>query len=357
VPFVLSTSCLVILVAVCASAGQLPWLASAQTPPAKLPEDAATLTPLLLHASGRPSATPGAWRERREELRRLWLEYLGPFPEGRCDLRPEILSTETVDGVVRELVRLQVEPGCFMEAYLLRPATIERLAPGVVVLHSTVDYTIRQPAGLEGPESHHIGLHLARRGFVAVCPRCFIYDYGGTKWTDAVATLAQRHPGWRGMGKMAWDASRAADYLVSLPFVDARRLGCIGHSLGAKEALFAAAFDDRFIATVSSEGGIGLGFSNWEAEYYLGKPIREPGFPRENHEVLALVAPRAFLLIGGGSADGARSWPFIEAVLPIYRLLGSPDHVGMVDHGEGHAFPELAQERAYQWLEHFLASQ
>jgi hypothetical protein len=345
-----------VLVAACASAAELPWLTSAQTPPAKLPDDAPVLSPLLPGAGGRAITTREAWLKRREELKRLWLEYLGPFPEGRCELRPEVPTTETVDGVVRQLLRLQVEPGCVMEAYLLRPATVEHAAPGVVVLHSTADYTIRQPAGLEGPESHHIGLHLARRGFVAVCPRCFIYDYSGSKWTDAVATLAQRHPGWRGMGKMAWDASRAADYLVSLPFVDAKRLGCIGHSLGAKEALFAAAFDERFIATVSSEGGIGLGFSNWEAEYYLGKPIREPGLPRENHEILALIAPRAFVLIGGDSADGARSWPFIEAVLPIYRLLGSPDGVGMVNHGEGHAFPPLAQERAYQWLERFLAS-
>jgi len=215
--------------------------------------------------------------------------------------------------------------------------------------------TIRQPAGLEGPPEMHVGLHLAQRGFVAICPRCCIYGYRGQTWAHAVRALAESHPGWRGMGKMAWDASRAADVLTSLPFVDPQRLGCIGYSLGGKGALFAAAFDERFRATVSSEGGIGLAFCNWRADYYLGPPIREPGFPLENHEVLALIAPRAFLLLGGEASDGDRSWSFIEAVWPLYRLLGAGDRVGLFNHRQGHAFPPAAQARAYTWLEHWLS--
>lgn len=338
------------------SCAEIPWLSEVQKPPAVLPDDAPKLPPLMVDEAGKPITTAEGWARRRAELCRLWLEYLGPFPEQRCQLRPEVLSTERVGDVLRKLVRYQVEPGCTAEAYLLHPEEPNGKLPGVVVLHSTVNYTIRQPAGLEGPADKHIGLHLAQRGFVAICPRCFIYDYsGGRTWADAVSELAARHPGWRGMGKMAFDASRAADYLATLPFVDMDRLGCIGHSLGAKEALYAAAFDERFRATVSSEGGIGLAFSNWDADYYLGRPIREPGFPREHHEVLALIAPRAFLLIGGDSADGARSWPFIEAVLPTYGWLGAGDRIGLLNHGQGHAFPPVAQRRAYAWLEHWLS--
>ena len=74
------------------------------------------------------------------------------------------------------------------------------------------------------------------------------------------------------------------------------------------------AFDKRYQAGVSSEGGIGLGFSNWEAPWYLGAKIKQPGFNLENHEVLAMVAPRAFLLLAGDSADDDRSWAFIQAV-------------------------------------------
>ena len=41
----------------------------------------------------------------------------------------------------------------------------------------------------------------------------------------------------------------------------------------------------------------------------------------------ALAAPRAFLLIGGDSADGDASWPSIEAVRPVWSLLGAADAV------------------------------
>jgi len=335
-------------------AGPLPWLAEVQTPPAELPAEAPQLSPLLADEAGERVADAAGWARRLAELRRLWMEFLGPEAAPECDLAPETISSERVGDVVRELVRLQVEPGCRMEAFLLRPAEVEGRLPGVVVLHSTADYTIRQPAGLEGPEDHWIGLHLAQRGFVCICPRCYIWDYNGKTWADAVAEVPRRHPGWRGMQKMTFDARRAADYLCSLSFVDAERLGCIGHSLGAKEALYLAAFDERMRATVSSEGGIGLTFSNWEAPWYLGADIRQPGVPHENHEVLALVAPRAFLLIGGESADGARSWPFILAARGVYDLLGAGDRIGFLNHGAGHEFPPIAQERAYGWLAHFL---
>jgi len=343
------------LMAAAPGAGELPWLSEVQMPPPVIPDDAPVLPSLLVDAEGRPITTVEGWESRRDEIRRFWLDYLGPAPQERCDLSPEVLETEQVGDVVRKLVRLQVEPGCFMEAYLLHPAEPEGRLPGVVVFHSTVDHTIRQPAGLDGPESKWFGLGLAQRGCVAVCPRCFIWDYCGPKsYAEAVTQLKERHPGWRGMGKMIFDGSRAADYLESLPFVDPERLGCIGHSLGAKEVLYAAAFDERFKAVVSSEGGIGLSFSNWEAEWYLGPEIREPGFGHDNHEVLALVAPRAFLLIGGESADGSKSWPFIERAREVYGLLGAGDRIGLLMHSSGHSVPQIAQECAYGWLAHFL---
>ena len=40
------------------------------------------------------------------------------------------------------------------------------------------------------------------------------------------------------------------------------------------------------------------------------------------HELLGLVAARAFLLVSGDSADGYPSWHFVAAALSVYRLLG-----------------------------------
>jgi len=110
------------------------------------------------------------------------------------------------------------------------------------------------------------------------------------------------------------------------------------------------AFDERYKAGVFSEGGIGLKFSNWEAAWYLGPKIREPDFTLENHQLLALIAPRSFLLLAGDSADSDRSWPYIEAALPVYKALGGPKNIGWFNHHSGHRYPSEARELAEEFL-------
>src|SRR5262249_56356979 len=117
--------------------------------------------------------------------------------------------------------------------------------------------------------------------------------------------------------------------------------------------LYLAAFDDRVKVTVSSEGGIGTKFSNWHDSWYLGAKINELG-NHEHHELLGLVAPRPFLLVGGNSADGDRGWPFIAAALPVYELYGKPARIGQFTHGKGHAVPPEAEARIEEWLMTYL---
>lgn len=331
----------------------LPWLVEAQTPPENLPPDALRLSPLVPPQTlAQMSRTD--WSEHRRRFERLWTEFLGDMPAKKPPLNSRVLDTEQSPTFLRLKIAYEAEPGVPVEAYLLVPKEGKRPFPAVVVFHSTVDYTIRQPAGLEGTADKHIGVHLAERGYVALCPRNYIWDYGGTKWMDAVARVKRDHPDWKGMTKMIWDGVRAVDYLCSLEYVDEERIGCIGHSLGGKEALFIAAFDPRIKVAVSSEGGIGLTFSNWDAEWYLGPDIRKPDFLLENNQVLALIAPRPFLLLGGDSADGDKSWPYILNVKPIYDLLGASDAIAFFNHKQGHAYPPEAQRRAYEWIDHWL---
>jgi hypothetical protein len=186
---------------------------------------------------------------------------------------------------------------------------------------------------------------------VAFCPRNFLWPTDGKNFDgQQVDRLSERHPGSKGMAKMLYDAQVALDVLARMPEVDAGRLCAVGHSLGAKEVLYLAALDERVKAAVSSEGGIGTRFSNWDAPWYLGPEIRQETFGHEHHELLGLVAHRAFLLLGGDSADGERSWPFIEAVLPVYRLYGGPARVGLLNHKKGHSVPPEAERAIYEWL-------
>lgn len=336
------------------------WLADVQRPPATLPEDAPRLAPLLVDANGRPIQERQAWEQRRHELCEQWLEFLGAYDSPRMPPQLELLEEDRPEGCVRQLVRYESEPGVPVEAYLLKPSETSQgnrpsspsrsKLPAVVALHSTVDYTIRQPAGLQGDPNLYFGLKLAQRGFVVCCPRCFLWQ-GEGGYEEHVARAQARHPRSTGMAKMLWDAVRAVDLLETLPEVDPNRLGAIGHSLGAKQTLYLAAFDERIKAAVFSEGGIGIAFSNWDAPWYLGDAVARGAWPHDHHELLALAAPRAMLLIGGDSADGGRSWPFVEAALPVYALYGKPARLGLLNHGMGHTLPAAAADKAYDWLE------
>jgi hypothetical protein len=336
----------------------VPWLSEVQRAPADAPAPALPLRPLLADPQGKPIDRLEDWMTRREEIRGWWREFLG-----RLDLDPaylpalEILSEDHVAGVLRQRVKYQVEPGIVTEAYLLKPAGATN-CPGVAVFHSTVAHSIRQPAGVEGKPEKAFGLELAKRGYVTFCPRNYLWpDNHRIVAGGEAERFAQRRPGVRGMAKMLWDARVAVNILAGLPEVDAQRMGAVGHSLGAKEVLYLAAFDERISVTVSSEGGVGTRFSNWDAPWYLGPEIRKATFDHEHHELLGLVAPRAFLLIGGDSADGNRSWPFIAEALRVYRLYGPTARIGLFNHQQGHAVPPEAEQRIYEWFETYLSAQ
>jgi pimeloyl-ACP methyl ester carboxylesterase len=230
--------------------------------------------------------------------------------------------------------------------------------PAVIVFHPTTPLHAKGVAGLASeydPEKWQ-GVQLVQRGYVVWCPRNYI-NTDGADWTGNAKRVLAAHPDWTGMTRMVWDAIRAVDFVQSLPNVDRRRIGVLGHSLGGKQALYAAAFDERIQAAVSSEGGIGLRFSNWDALWYLGPKIREPDFKLEHHQLLALIAPRAFLLLGGESADGERSGDFIDAAQPVYELLDARENLKWFNHHDGHRYSPTARAKAEQFLDEQLKSQ
>jgi dienelactone hydrolase len=335
----------------------LSWLADSQRPPAELPADAPRLSSLVEKAGGGRISTVGDWQGRRAELRKWWLDFLGPLPRAAGGDLPTLktIEEEHVRGVVRQRVAYESHPGWPTEAYILKPANVDSPRPGVAVFHSTVEHSIRQPAGVEGRPEVAFGLKLAERGYVAFCPRNFLWpDNHRIDGEGQTQKFHEQFSNSKGMAKMLADAILAVDILCVIAEVDARRIGSIGHSLGAKEVLYLAAFDERVQVTVSSEGGIGTRFSNWDAPWYLGPSINAPAFTHEHHELLGLVAPRAFLLLGGDSADGDRSWPFIEAALPVYSLFGDVPRIGLVNHQQGHSVPPGAQAAIYEWFDAYL---
>jgi dienelactone hydrolase len=330
------------------------WLAEIQTPPAE-GLDAAPELPSLLGKGPTAINSVEEWTKQRAAIRQRWIDYMNPWSQDRGSPRKyRVIDSEVVDGIVRERISYEVEKGETEEAYLLRPIRISGSHPGVLVFHSTINHSIRQPAGVEGAAEKAFAWQMAKRGAICLCPRNFLWPTNDKiEAKQETENFHKAHPKSKGMARMLWDAQVALDLLLSIEGVDSKSIAAVGHSLGAKEVLYLAAFDERVKVTVSSEGGVGTTYSNWDAAWYLGPEIKT--FPHEHHELLGLIAPRAFLLIGGDSADGDRSWPFIERALPVYKLYSDRPRIGLYNHKEGHSVPAEAERRIYQWLETELA--
>ncbi|MEX0704811.1 MAG: dienelactone hydrolase family protein [Planctomycetales bacterium] len=339
------------------------WLAEVATPPAEIKaERVGHVEPLLVTADGEKIETVADWDVRRKQIRAEWMKFLGPMPEPRPEVKLEELRAADTDDFTRRLVRYEGEPGIMVEGWLLRPKKSEFAQdgklPAICGLHATTELSIDQIAGIGGNPTRQLAPKLAERGFVVFCPRNYLWQ-SVENYNQAVAAHAKRHPDTLGMHKMLYDAIRGVDVLASLDDVDAKRIGTIGHSLGAKEVLYLLAFDERVKAGCSSEGGILFRSTNWDAEWYLGQRIRDESFPLNHHQVLALCAPRPLLVLGGeqggGSADGNRSWALIRPAQEVYALHGQPVRLGLFNHGKGHDVPPEAYSRMEDWLVEYVA--
>jgi hypothetical protein len=292
----------------------------------------------------------------RDRIRARWMDALGSLSTPKPTPEARLIRRDQADLYTAELRELRVEQDYWEKIYLMLPRTPRpRPLPVVVVPY----YDIDTPAGanLGGRLYTPLGTrsfgHLATQlGFAAVAIRWFGESYS-ENYSEAVANLKLRHPGATGLGKWVWDSQRLLDYLETVPGIDASRAGMVGHSLGGKMTLYAAALDPRIRVAVSSEPGIGLAFSNYDDFWYLGENIRKLPKGADHHELLALVAPRPFLLIGGDSSDGDRSWHYINAARPLFA---DPRHIAYLNHRKGHSPTPESVWRAMEWLRRFLDS-
>jgi hypothetical protein len=298
------------------------------------------------------------WEQRRRpELMRLWTDILGklePTKEDRKwfgDIRKaRIIDQKEMPHYTRIHLELPIERDFWQQHLLLVPkGKGNGKRPAVIAWTSTTpDYT--------APEQWW-GAWLAERGYVVLTSWSFIRNYrdGTTYAKGAADKLHARFGEWAPLAKMVHDARREAEFLRSRKDVDPKRIGFIGFSLGAKAAVYVAAFAPEIAATVALDPHIAInGATNWYSPWYLEwtprvlkllnpNPAR-PGFEHDHHELLALTAPRPFLLIGGaanredngGDSDDRQSKGYVDRAREVYKLLGVEDRLEFALTSDGH---------------------
>ena len=305
------------------------------------------------------------WHEIRGELKSIWEDTIGhPSFTGIVDIKSEADLLESFEHPEYN-GKIYCQPTCpeTKQTILLMEPKDAAVGPrpGALVPYyhpdamAGFDLTLRQPIN-ERPNIQ-FGLHLVRQGYVVLCCEAFPFntvpepvDNKDFAWWQAAADKIKRdHPRWTGIGKLIWDTRRAVDFLSSRKNVDTERIAVIGHSLGGKMAFCTAAFDDRIKAVIASDFGIGWDFTNWDADWYYGNRIYREGFNQANHQLLAMIAPRPFLLLGG-QYDKPESWQYINEAKKVYKLYGKETSIGFLDHASGHYPPQYAVDVAYRWL-------
>lgn len=175
-----------------------------------------------------------------------------------------------------------------------------------------------------------------------------------------------------------WGVSRIIDGLEIVgkkrSRIDTRRLAISGCSFAGKMALFAGAFDERIALTIAQEPG-GGGAAAWRVSETLGKVetlgrtshawFKESMFqykeenvsklPFDHHELCAMVAPRALLVLGNPDYEwlaDESGYVSCQAARKVWETFGIADRMGFSIVG-GHGHCQLPQEQ-YPEVEAFV---
>lgn len=317
------------------------------------------------------------WKVRRPEIVEDYdREVLGRTPGDLPKVSWEVVSTtnEIMAGVPVVTKRLagHVDNSSYpqiavtIDATLTTPAQAASPVPVIMELAFSGEYKASLARPISDTSSGALGDYgqawerqvLAKGwGFAVLSPMSFQADDGAGLTEGIIGLMNKGQPrkleDWGGLKAWAWGASRLLDYLGTDKSVDARRVGIEGHSRLGKAALVAMAYDPRFAVlycSSSGEGGAklyrhiyGEPLSHIESAFYYwmggnllkyAGPLTPGDLPVDNHELIALCAPRPVFVGAGlttmnepgkpgdGWADARGEFLAEVAAGPVYRLLG-----------------------------------
>ena len=313
---------------------------------------------------GRKVTTAQQWfNERRPELVKVFEdEVYGRVPDNVPAIRWKVVSEEKVmlgdiPCIYRELAGVADNSACpsievTLQACVTWPENAPKNIP-VIMEFGMLGYTPRVRPG--APVTKSWQQQVVERGWAAASiVTGSIQPDGGYGLRQGIVGLTNkgqyRKPtDWGALRAWGWGASKLIDYFEGEPQFDATKVAIEGVSRNGKAALVAMAFDERFAAGFVASSGKG-GAAPWRrncgesitnltdsGEYhwmcgnfikYGSDPMTEDDLPIDQHELIALCAPRLCLISAGKHEND--KWQdivgmFIAAskATPVYELVGA----------------------------------
>ena len=310
-------------------------------------------------------------------LRENIIACLGRFPQ-KAALDFTVDAVQAEDGYVKQTVSYNVEPGERVNAYLLIPngAVARGGNPGILAVHQHAGQWHIGKSEVTGDVweieegMYAYGRDLVQRGYVVLCPDVLSFEEripeafrdgkrGGGEAYERFAFTKRVQEGSCLQAKCLHDLSAALDALCALDFVDAERIGAIGHSMGGQSTLWITWYDARIKAGVSS-----CGFGNVQTIFRdhvnHNYSLYVPGMANlcDMEGVLCGIAPRAFAMTAGIQddifpIDGVRG--IAAEAEKRYAELGAADRFVADMFDDGHCFAQQQKDRLYPWLDRMLS--
>lgn len=323
------------------------------------------------------------WKAQARHVLAECMQNLQPAPKAYA---MEVTDREQRDGYEARKIRFNLSEWSRVPAYLLVPEG-KGPFPAIVLLH---DHGAHFSIGKEkmvrpfhvAPEvmedadqwasqcydGQYVGDYLARHGYVVLAVDALFWGERGRKEGtsyDAQQALAsnflQMGASWGAFINV--DDMRSAEFLASLPFVDKKRVGCLGFSMGAYRSWMLAALTDVVRASASvcwmnttehlmtltnnqNKGGSAYAMLIPALRRYLDYP-----------HVASIACPKPTLFF-----NGTRDKLFpIEGVRDAYREMeavwqsqGASDHLVTKLWDEKHFFNKEMQKETLEFFDRWL---